>query len=331
MLGMGEGLKTPVVLIIFNRPNLTRAVFERIRSVKPHTLMIVADGPRNGRATDSKAVRLTRQIVENVDWPCELLKNYSDANMGCGVRVASGIDWVFQHVEEAIILEDDCLPDPSFFPFCGELLERYRDHERVMQISGSNFLFDRYAVEQSYYFSRYPVCWGWATWRRAWRRNDFEMSAWKTDPERCLARFADKRERDFWQTNLEAVRDGRVDTWDYQWSLACQNANGLAVTPSENLVTNVGFGPDATHTTSRLLSVRPAVRAIKFPLRHPRHLEPNIEADEFTARRIFYKRSRLGKAAELLRRRLFAALSHAGRGYESPEVSSVTMSSVRSK
>ena len=137
-----------VALIVFNRPEVTKIVFERIRQATPGRLMVIADGPREGRQGEADACLRVRQIVEHVDWPCEVLKNYSAANMGCGARVASGIDWVFQHVEQAIILEDDCLPDPTFFRFCEGLLERYRDEERVMQISGSNFLFGGRATEE---------------------------------------------------------------------------------------------------------------------------------------------------------------------------------------
>ncbi len=328
---MTESVRTVVALVIFNRPQTTAMVFERIRQVRPRVLMVIADGPREGRQGEADACRRVRQIVEDVDWPCEVLKNYSDTNMGCGARVASGIEWVFQHVEQAIILEDDCLANLTFFRFCEELLERYRDEERVMQISGSNFLFGRRATEESYYLSRYPLCWGWATWRRAWRHFDFKMQTWKANRGECLARFTHQSERAFWRHGWDSIAERRLDTWDYQWALAFLTANGLAVTPSTNLVSNVGFGSDATHTRSRLLAIRPAVGAIGFPLRHPVHVEADREADEFTARRLFYKRSALGKAAEMLRRRLLATLSHVrGRGYRPKEVPPVT-SSVGSK
>ena len=322
----------PVVLIVFNRPEVTKIVFERIRQARPGLLMVVADGPRESRQGEPDACRQVRQIVEHVDWPCEVLKNYSDTNMGCGVRVASGIDWVFQHVEQAVILEDDCLPDPTFFRFCEELLDRYRDEERVMQISGSNFLFGRRAVEVSYYFSRYPLCWGWATWRRAWRHFDFNVQTWKANRDECLSRFSHQNERAFWQYRWDSIARGRLDIWDYQWSLAVLNANGLAATSSTNLVSNIGFGSDATHTRSRLLAMRPAVGAMKFPVRHPVHLEANLGADEFTARRFFFERSTLGKAAEIVRRRLLAKISHVrGKGLRPQVALPVSTSSVRSK
>lgn len=321
---MREGLKTPVVLIIFNRPDVTQAVFERIAAVKPRTLLVIADGPREGRQGEAESCRLARQIVERVNWPCEVLRNYSETNMGCGRRVASGIDWVFQNVEDAIILEDDCLPDPTFFPFCAELLERYRDDERIMQVSGTNFLFGRRPTDASYYFSRYPLCWGWATWRRAWAHFDFEVRAWKKDPAACLAHFDVESERAFWRSAWDSIARGRPDIWDYHWSLAFLVADGLAATPSVNLVTNIGFGSDATHTRSRLLAMRPAVGTVRFPLRHPPQTEANATADRFTARRLFYQRSKPGKAVEILVRRSLAALSHARAGsrgtFASPQI-----------
>ncbi len=323
--------KNAVVLIVFNRPEVTKTVFERIRQARPGCLMVIADGPRECRQGETDACRRVREIIEQVDWPCEVLKNYSDTNMGCGARVASGIDWVFRHVEQATILEDDCLPNPTFFSFCEELLERYRDEKQVMQISGSNFLFGRRATEESYYFSRYPLCWGWATWRRAWQHFDFEMQTWKANRDGCLARFSHQSERTFWRDGWDRIAQRRLDTWDYQLALAFLSTDGLAVTPSTNLVSNIGFGSDATHTRSRLLAMRPGVGAMEFPLRHPVHLEANRVADEFTARRVFCKRSALGKATEIVRRRLLATVSQwRGRGYSPRGVAPVT-SSVRSK
>jgi hypothetical protein len=318
-----------VALIIFNRPAVTKIVFERIRQARPGMLMLIADGPRENCAGESEACQQVRQIVERVDWPCEVLKNYSDTNLGCGARVASGLDWVFEQVEQAIILEDDCLPDPTFFRFCCELLERYRDDRRVMQICGSNFLFGRRVSCDSYHFSRYPHCWGWATWRRAWRYFDFSIEAWKTNPQACLANFGHRGERAFWCDQWERIAQGLLDTWDSQWSLAVLNANGLAAMPAVNLVSNVGFGLDATHTHSRLLAMRPAVGEIVFSLRHPERMEASRAADEFTARRFYYQRSRAGKAGEIVKRRVLSALSHirAVRGAQT-QVGAIPASSV---
>lgn len=296
-------------MMIFNRPWTTKVVFERIRQARPRILMLIADGPRQGRANDAALCRESRRVAEEVDWPCEVLKNYSEANLGCGARVATGLDWVFEQVEEAIILEDDCVPDLAFFRFSHELLDRYRHQDKIMQVSGSNFLFGRRSESASYYFSRYPLCWGWATWRRAWQHFDLQLREWKVNRERCLATFTSPRERAFWETTWDRICSGRLDTWDYQWSLAHFECDALAVVPAQNLITNIGFGLDATHTRSRLLAVRPALGSIRFPLVHPAKLERDMQADGYTMRRFFYQRSTAGKAVEGVRRRVLAAAS----------------------
>lgn len=328
---MIQQLDTPVVLIIFNRPGTTNHVFERIRQVRPRILLVVADGPRKDKADEPSLCRQARHIVEKVDWPCEVMKNYSEANLGCGTRVATGLDWVFQQVDEAIILEDDCVPDLSFFRFSHELLDRYKYQDRIMQVSGSNFLFGRRSVTCSYYFSRYSLCWGWATWRRAWRLFDFEMQSWLEDPEQCLRRFDNRSERAFWQRTWDSIAKGGLNVWAGRWALTCFNANGLSAAPTTNLVANVGFGSKATHTRSRLLAVRPAVGALRFPLVHPATIERNVQADEYTARRTFYERSIGGKVLEIGKRRLLALLSHMNaKRLRQATVAAILTSSTRS-
>lgn len=158
---------TAIVFLIFNRPEETARTFAAIKAARPSTLLVVADGPRLDRAGEQELCARTRTVIDGVDWPCEVLRNFADANIGCGRRVSSGLDWAFSQVDEAVILEDDCLPDPSFFPYCDELLERYRTDERIMMVSGNNFQNGASRTWDSYYFSRLPHCWGWATWRRA--------------------------------------------------------------------------------------------------------------------------------------------------------------------
>jgi hypothetical protein len=306
---MNQALRAAVVLVIFNRPSTTQIVFERIRQARPRTLIIIADGPRRDRPDEVELCRQARAIAEGVDWPCEVLLDYAEENMGCRIRVASGLDWVFQNVGEAIILEDDCLPDPTFFRFCEQLLDFYRGEERILQISGSNFLFGRHNIVDSYYFSQYPLCWGWATWRRAWQYYDVDLQAWKANRERYLAKFADRREGAFWATGWDNICSGKLDTWDYQWMMAHFDRNGLSIIPKANLVANIGFGADATHTRSRLAAVRPASGSVRFPLQHPSNVVRNVRADELTARRLFYQRSVLGKATEVVKRRVLALTS----------------------
>jgi len=279
-------LTTPIAFFIFNRPHLTQKVFEAIRDAKPATLLVVADGSRSDRAGEAELCAQTRAIIKQVDWRCEVLTNFSEVNLGCKRRVSSGLDWVFDTVEEAIILEDDCLPHATFFSFCEELLERYRYDSRIMAISGDNFQFGRRRTEDSYYFSRYNHCWGWASWRRAWRYYDVEMSLWSTVKQGNWLQdlLEDDRAIQYWTELFEAVSCDRLDTWDYQWTFACWIQHGLTILPTVNLVSNIGFGTGATHTkVTNQLSNLPN-EAISFPLQHPEFIIQDLEADKRTHR-----------------------------------------------
>lgn len=263
-------LQTPVVFIIFNRPELTKVVFQAIANEKPKTLLIVADGPRNKE--ESKKCLETRKIVEKINWPCDVYTDYSVVNLGCKRRISSGLDWAFSHVDKAIILEDDCLPNPSFFGFCDFLLNYYRHDERIMMISGTNLLEDWKFDTSSYIFSYYGSVWGWATWRRAWKKYDVDIKLWKNQNVKTDIRnfFVDEevfRER---AEKFDDVFEGNIDTWDYQWTF-CRLINcGLAITPTLNLVANLGFGEDATHTLdSKSPVANLCTHHLDFPLRHP--------------------------------------------------------------
>lgn len=282
-------MKTPVAFIIFNRPDTTERVFEVIRQAKPPKLLVVADGPRSDRPDEAKKCAATRAVINHVDWNCEVLTNYSDANLGCKHRVASGLDWVFSLVEEAIILEDDCLPHDSFFRFCEELLNYYRHNEQVMVISGDNFQFGHRRTEHSYYFSRYPHCWGWATWKRAWQYNDIEMKSWKRirDSNFLNSILQDSHSVKHWTKVFEATLGEQRDIWDYCWALACWTQNGYTALPNVNLVSNIGFSAMATNTRGKSQFANLPVEAMQFPLTHPSHVIRNIQADEFTERSMF--------------------------------------------
>jgi len=272
---------TPVALIIFNRTEPTARVFEAIRAAQPRQLFIIADGPRVGKVGEAERCAATRAAVAQVDWDCEVHHNYSDANLGCRQRVSSGISWVFEHTEEAIILEDDCLPHPTFFAFCAELLERYRHDQRVSSISGNNFQFGNQRAPYSYYFSRYTHIWGWATWRRAWAGFDPQLTLWPQVKASGVLKnlFAEPELANFWGARFQSILEGR-DTWDFQWQLHTWLQGGLNVLPNVNLVTNIGFGVDATHThaVNRLANI-PLV-ALDFPLRHPPYLIRDALADQ---------------------------------------------------
>jgi hypothetical protein len=273
---------TPVALLIFNRPDLTERVFAAIRQAKPKKLLVIADGPRF--PDEQKKCEQARQVIQKVDWGCEVLTNFSDTNLGCKHRVSSGLDWVFSQVEEAIILEDDCLPAPSFFSFCETLLDYYRDDRRIMHISGDNFQDGQRRTKYSYYFSNYVIAWGWASWRRAWQYYDVTMKTWPEVKELRLLEslFPNHDEQQYWANIFEQVMQNRLDTWDYQWVYTCWMQNGLSVTPEHNLISNLGFRPDATHTVfEESPSARIAVQELSN-IRHPPFVFCHKQADVYT-------------------------------------------------
>ncbi len=276
-------LHTPVAFLIFNRPDTTARVFSAIANARPPKLLVIADGPRANRPGEAERCAQTRAIIDRVDWDCEVMTNFAEANMGCKMRVATGIDWIFQQVEEAIILEDDCLPEQSFFRFCEEMLGRYRDNPRVGMVSGGNLQFGHQRGEGSYYFSRYAHIWGWATWRRAWNHYEREMPRWPAfrDQGWLNQLFDNQGERDYWQASFELVHSGKLDTWDCSWTFASL-INGLVqVVPNVNMISNIGFGPEATHTHVVGIHADMPTRPITFPLKHPDFVLPDLEADRY--------------------------------------------------
>lgn len=274
---------TAVAFFVFNRADTTARVFDRIRSARPSQLFVVADGPRAGVPDDAHRTDAVRRVVAQVDWPCDVRREYAPRNLGLRERVATGLSWVFAQTEAAIVLEDDCLPDPSFFPFCGELLDRYATDDRVMSISGNQFVPAAGARTHSYRFSRQPLIWGWATWRRAWQRCDVAMSAWPAlrDDRWLETVLSERHEREYWTYLFDRnYRLAGAGSWDYAWQLACWRAGGLAIHPAVNLVTNVGFRPDGTHGKDpRQVGANAASAAMAFPLRHPADLARDVEAD----------------------------------------------------
>lgn len=301
-------MNASVLLLIFNRPELTEKIFNRIAKAKPEKLFLVADGPREDNAEDEKACAEVKRIVENVTWECEVYRNYSEKNLGCGIRVASGISWVFDHVDRAIILEDDCLPDSTFFPFCVELLEKYRDDKRIMTVSGRNLYENQISTEHSYYFSTYPGTWGWATWRRAWKYYDYHVRHWqklkKSDFPLGITHYDNTAK--YMRHHFEkAYRNdppenyrlwGNSYTWDYQWVFTCWVQHGISVIPDRNLVSNIGFGEKATHTKNELHEFASLpVTPIEFPLKHPSHKLIHKKADDYHFKKISEKLTDLDK------------------------------------
>jgi len=240
---------SPVVLIIFNRPKHTAVVLNAIRQARPGKLFVVADGPRKNNERDAFLCAQARCLLENIDWPCVVARNYSDENLGLRKRVVTGLDWVFRHEEEAIVLEDDCVPSEQFFGFCSVLLERYRDDPRVWAVSGDNFLGEESRGDDSYYFSKYFHCWGWATWRRVWRQFSPDIEFWsefRSSP-RWNELHDTLEEQECWDFIYSGVRSGSVNSWAFPFMLNMWRANGLCANPRFNLVENIGFDAEGTN------------------------------------------------------------------------------------
>jgi hypothetical protein len=278
-------LNTPVALLIFNRLDTTARVFKEIAKARPPKLLVVADGPRADKSGEREQCELTRAIIKKVDWDCEVLTNFAETNMGCKMRVASGIDWIFEQVEEAIILEDDCLPEQSFFQYCEEMLIKYRDNPRVGMVSGGNLQFGHQRGQSSYYFSRYTHIWGWASWRRAWQHYDREITKWPAfrDEGWLEEMFRTQGERDYWRHSFNAVYDGSLDTWDCSWTFTALINGMLQIVPNVNLISNIGFGPNATHTHVVGIHAEMPTQPIAFPLKHPNFVLADQQADRYIA------------------------------------------------
>ncbi|GGF01606.1 nucleotide-diphospho-sugar transferase [Hymenobacter cavernae] len=285
----GTALQAPILLLIFNRPDTTRRVFDTIRKARPTRLYVAADGPRANHPTDAARCAATRAVVSEVDWPCEVFTLFRTENLNCGVAPATAMDWFFSHEEEGIILEDDCVPAPSFFRFCEELLARYRHDTRVMHIGGNNYGSEaRQPLDPngpSYYFSGQRNSWGWATWRRAWSLYDYHQK----DFHKLVAEgafdgvFSSRLEKRYRLGKMESVfhLPQPADVWDYQWEYTIAVNSGLYIVPAVNLVGNIGFGDDSTHTfDAGDLFGTVSSSDLTFPLRHPDHVMVDYQRDK---------------------------------------------------
>jgi acetyltransferase-like isoleucine patch superfamily enzyme len=286
--------QTPILFLIFNRPEVTVRVFEQIRQIQPAFLFVAADGPRPNKENEANLCLLTRQIVQDgIDWPCEVKYLFRDQNLGCGHAVSSAITWFFEHVEQGIILEDDCLPAVSFFHFASELLEKYRHETSIWHISGSSYsgLQKSESTDADFYFSKLPFIWGWATWRDRWQY--YKLNCLKQTPIKIIDRvvkntFQDRQIADFWVDRFVHARiQPLMFTWDYQWIFTIWNHEGNCILPSKNLISNIGWGADATHTTetNHHLNSIPA-NDLGFPLKYPE--ENSIRIDKDSANFNFY-------------------------------------------
>ena len=274
-------LNTAVLFLVFNRLDTTKQVFEAIRQAKPPRLYIAADGARDSKEGESEKVQAVRDyVMSRVDWDCEVKTLFREKNLGCKYAVSSAITWFFDNEEMGIILEDDCLPSQSFFWFCEELLERYKDNMRVWHISGDNFQNGIKRGDGDYYFSKYNHIWGWASWASRWKNYDVELDSIKNE-DFLKHTFDNKPALRSWSKIFAAMKDKKIDTWDYQWTFSMWYNSGLAILPNVNMISNIGFGADATHTTgdSELANMHYQELTVK---NHPSQIIQNKEADNYT-------------------------------------------------
>lgn len=284
---------TPILLIIFNRPDKARTLFAKIREIKPTKLFIAADGPRSYKAGEDNLCEETRSVIKDIDWPCEIHTDFLDHNIGCDERVPSAITWFFEQVENGIIFEDDCIPHKDFFYFCQELLEKYSSNEKIMMISGNNFQDGNIRGNGSYYFSRYPNTWGWATWKRAWKKYDHTL---KNAPS---IKTTHGDEHKYWSKFYTQLKSGKYTFWDAKWLFSIWQNNSLSITPNMNLVSNIGFGKDSTHTKTKDASLERPTNSLEYII-HPKEIKESSEADRYLFVKV-YKTSLLKKIQTKIR------------------------------
>jgi len=278
-------LKTAVLFLVFNRLNTTKQVFEAIRQAKPPRLYVAADGPRENKEGEAEKVKAVREyVMDNIDWECEVKTLFRDKNLGCKYAVSSAITWFFENEEMGIILEDDCLPSQSFFWFCEELLKRYKDDMRIWHIGGCNFQ-KRKRGDGDYYFSIYNHVWGWASWANRWKKYDAELDN-ISDSIFLKNIFLDKKALKYWKKIFQNMKEKTIDTWDYQWTFCMWYNNGLAILPNKNMISNIGFGQDATHTFGESEQMNMPFFDIVLK-KHPSEVVQNKDADDFTFKQNF--------------------------------------------
>lgn len=284
-----NGFKTPVLFLTYCRPETTILVFNVIRQIKPEKLYLAQNTPDRDDFENNKKWHVVRKLIESVDWNCEVHRLYHNEHLDIKSSICSSITWFFENEEMGIILEDDCVPDISFFQFCQELLEKYKDDDRIAMISGNNFQFGRKVDNYSYYFSRYTHIWGWASWRRAWKNYDPNMMLWPEIRSNHLLRYyLTKRSiYQYWKKIFDKCYKNDILTWDYQWLFMSWIQNQLTILPCKNLVTNIGFGPEAVHTKGKSGLSNMKTEKMIFPLIHPEYIMPNMEADLYTEKKQF--------------------------------------------
>ena len=307
---MPESTSPPVLLIFFNRADCAKQTLAGVRAARPARLYLATDAPRPDVPDDIVRCAATRAVVESgIDWPCTVQRDFAAANLGPNGRVTSAISWFFDHEESGVVLEEDCVPDPTFFPFCAELLARYRDDERVGLISGDQFVPDgwRCAGGASYTFAQLTQIWGWASWRRAWRLlDDQTISQWPEAKRRGVvdALFRRERDRRYWRDRFDECHAERSDIWDYRWTLARWLHGQCGIVPGQNLVSYIGFRPDAVNTRGTHAAANLPMVPVTFPLQHPAQVAVERRLDVATAKILFSTGSFGARAAFCFRQLL---------------------------
>ena len=279
----------PILYIVFNRPDTTAIVFERIREMQPARLFVAADGPRTSKEGEKEKCEAVRKIItEGVDWDCDVQIKFSDVNLGCGKAESSAMLWFFQAVGEGIVIEDDTLPDPTFFNYCKELLAYYRNDESVRMIGGNNFQNGKKRGYGSYYFSNITHSWGYASWWRAWKDYDFGLNTFNEISIKKLIekKFSKPDERNYWMNIYYKMLAGVYDTWDFQFLFKMWETDSRCIIPNENLVTNIGFGNNATHTTNKEDPAANRPLGQIHEIIHPPNKDVSHEADRYFFKKI---------------------------------------------
>jgi len=288
-------LDVAVALIFFVRPDTLSKVFEKVKEARPNKLFLIQDGARVGNDNDIQMIKQCRSIVDEIDWECEVFKNYSESNLGCGRRPYTGISWVFEHVDKAIILEDDCIPCDSFFPFCKEMLDKYQNDKRIGIISGLNYFKHFNFGGNSYGFAKSGAIWGWATWKDRWEEYDFNMEILEDEYIQKLIELditpksAAKHRLITWKDAYEKIaNEPNVSYWDYQWGLTRHVNSWLSIVPKYNQITNVGIGIGSTHSGNSLKLLPKKIadfffmstKNLEFPLTEPKFVIPDRNYDK---------------------------------------------------
>ena len=287
-------MKIPLVIIIFNRPDKTKILYESLKKYKPTNLFIISDGPRNNFENEKEKVIQSRSIFEKIDWECEVLFNISETNLGCRERIISGLNWVFDKVDKAIILEDDCIPTDDFFIYMEILLEKYQNNKKISSVCGTNFLSDTYDVKDSYLYSKYCHVWGWGTWKDRWFKIDSKLKNLdKIKENRFLKKYLGSiRAYFYWHWLLDRVKNKKLNSWAYIWNFTNFTNENLSIIPSSNLISNIGIGKNSSNTRSlpyKYIEAKKIKNRFSLPLKHPQNVTVDLKHDLKVEDTIFSK------------------------------------------